>query len=46
MAVIANDGKTVGYDELKRLTDEWAVKIPLRSLVFLLVGNNLDSLVA
>jgi acyl-CoA synthetase (AMP-forming)/AMP-acid ligase II len=28
------------------MTDEWAAKVPTRSLVFLLVGNNLDSLVA
>ena len=46
MAVITDDGKMVRYDEMKRMTDEWAVKIPPRSLLFLLVGNNLDSLVA
>ena len=28
------------------MTEEWAAKVPPRSLVFLLVGNNLDSLVA
>ncbi len=46
LAVITDEGKEVGYDELKRKTDEWAAKVPPRSLVFLLVGNNLDSLVA
>ena len=46
VAVITDDGRTVGYAELKRLSDEWAAKVPQRSLVFLLVGNNLDSLVA
>lgn len=45
-AVITDDGRSVSYAELKLLTDEWAAKIPSRSLVFLLVGNNLDSLVA
>ena len=46
VAVVTNDGRTVRYAELKRMTDEWAAKVPPRSLVFLLVGNNLDSLVA
>ena len=45
-AVIADGGRTVGYAELKRLSDEWAANVPPRSLAFLLVGNNLDSLVA
>ncbi len=45
-AVVTDDGRSVSYAELKRLTDEWAGKVPQRSLVFLLVGNNLDSLVA
>ena len=45
-AVITDGGRTVDYAELKRLSDEWAAKVPQRSLVFLLVGNNLDSLVA
>ena len=45
-AVVSDDGKVVSYAELKRMTDEWAAKVPARSLVFLLVGNNLDSLVA
>lgn len=45
-AVITDDGKVVSYSELKRMTDEWAARMPPRSLVFLLVSNNLDSLVA
>ena len=45
-AVVTDDGREVSYAELKRMTDEWAAKVPQRSLVFLLVGNNLDSLVA
>lgn len=45
-AVISDDGRVVSYAELKQMTDEWAAKVPSRSLVFLLVGNNLDSLVA
>ena len=45
-AVITNGGRTVGYAELRRISDEWAAKVPSRSLVFLLVGNNIDSLVA
>lgn len=46
VAVVTNDGRTVSYAELKRMTDEWAARVPPRSLVFLLVGNNIDSLVA
>ena len=45
-AVITDGGRTVDYADLKRLSDEWAANVPPRSLVFLLVGNNLDSLVA
>jgi len=45
-AVVTDDGRCVSYAELKRLSDGWAAKLPSRSLVFLLVGNNLDSLVA
>ena len=45
-AVVTDDGRVVSYAELKRMTDEWAAKVPSRSLVFLLVSNNLDSLVA
>ena len=44
--VVTDDGRTVSYAELKRMTEEWAAKVPQRLLVFLLVGNNLDSLVA
>ena len=46
VAVITDDGRSVDYAELQRLSDEWAAKVPARSLVFLLVENNLDSLVA
>lgn len=46
VAVVTDDGRTVSYAELKRMTDEWAARVPPRSLVFLLVGNNVDSLVA
>ena len=45
-AVITDDGRQVSYAELRRMTDEWAAKIPPRSLVFLLVGNHLASLVS
>ena len=45
-AVVTDGGRCVSYAELKRLSDGWAAKLPPRSLVFLLVGNNLDSLVA
>ena len=45
-AVVTDDGRFIGYAELKRMTDEWAAKVPARSLVFLLVGNNLDSLIS
>ena len=45
-AVVTDDGREVSYAELKQMTDEWAAKVPPRSLVFLLVGNNLDSFVA
>ena len=45
-AVVTDAGRCVSYAELKRLSDGWAAKLPPRSLVFLLVGNNLDSLVA
>lgn len=46
MAVVSDTGRAVSYAELKQMTDEWAARVPPRSLVFLLVGNNLDSLVA
>jgi len=45
-AVVTDDGRCVSYAELKSLSDGWVAKVPPRSLVFLLVGNNLDSLVA
>ena len=45
-AVVTDSGRTVSYAELKQMTEDWAAKVPPRSLVFLLVGNNLDSLVA
>lgn len=45
-AVIADDGRNVSYAELRQMTDAWAAKIPPRSLVFLLVGNHLESLVS
>ena len=45
-AVITDDGREVSYAQLKNLTEEWAAKVPPRSLAFLLVGNNLDSLIA
>lgn len=45
-AVLLDNGRFVSYSELKRLSEEWAANVPSRSLVFLLVGNNLDSLVA
>ncbi len=46
LAAVTDDGRKVSYAELKRMTEEWVATIPQRSLVFLLVGNNLDSLVA
>ena len=46
MAVISDDGCSFSYAELKCFSDKWALKVPPHSLVFLLVGNNLDSLVA
>lgn len=45
-AVVTDDGREVSYGELKRLVDEWAAPIPARSLVFLLVNNDLGSLVS
>lgn len=45
-SVIADDGRALSYGDLKRLSDAWAEAIPPRSLVFLLAGNNLESLVA
>lgn len=45
-AIITDDGRQVSYAEFRQMTDAWAEKIPPRSLVFLLVGNHLDSLVS
>lgn len=45
-AVITDSGRFVSYAALRKLSGDWAAKVPPRSLVFLLVGNNLDSLVA
>ena len=45
-AVITDNGDEVSYAEMKRLTERWEPSIPARALVFLLVGNNLQSLVA
>jgi len=45
-AVVTDDGRIVSYVELRQLAEDWAAKVPARALVFLLVGNNLDSLVA
>lgn len=45
-AVVTDDGCVVSYAELRKLCDEWAVDVVPRSLVFLLVKNNLRSLVA
>lgn len=45
-AIVTDDGRSMNYAELRRLSEEWAAKVPPRSLVFLLVGNNIDSLVA
>ena len=45
-AVVTDDGRETSYAELRRLTDDWVAPIPPRSLVFLLVGNDLGSLVS
>lgn len=45
-AVITDEGDVVSYAEFARLTDTWFPEIKSRSLVFLLVGNGLSSLVA
>ena len=46
IAVVTDDGRSLSYAELKRATEEWEPQLPRRSLVFLLVENNLESLVA
>lgn len=45
-AVIADDGRTLSYADLKRSSEEWAAPIPPRSLVFILSQNAVESLVA
>lgn len=45
-AVVTDDGRSVSYAELRRMSDAWAAKMPPRSLAFLLVGNHLESLVS
>jgi len=46
MAVITDDGRQVSYADLGRMVHDWYPTIRSRTLVFLLVGNNLESLVA
>lgn len=45
-AVITDDGRSLSYVELRRAVEEWNPQIPRRALVFLLVENNLESLIA
>lgn len=45
-AVTADDGRVLSYADLRRQSDEWASKIPSRSLVFVLAQNKIESLVA
>lgn len=47
VAVELPDGRQITYGELSRQADRFAAQLPVkRSLVFLLVGNHLDSLAA
>lgn len=47
VAVERSDGRVVSYGELAQLADQFAVQLPIkRSLVFLLVGNHVESLAA
>lgn len=46
MAAVTDDGWEMDYGELGRMVDEWAAGVEERALGFLLVGNNLESLVA
>ena len=47
VAVELPDGRQITYGELARQADRFAAQLPVkRSLVFLLVGNHLDSLAA
>lgn len=45
-AVVTDDGRKVGYAQLGQMADAWAEGVEARALGFLLVGNNLESLVA
>lgn len=45
-AVITDDGRSVSYAGLRELCDAWNPAVAPRSLVFLLVANTLESLVA
>lgn len=45
-AAITDDGREMDYGELGRMADAWADGIEERALGVLLVGNNLESLVA
>ena len=45
-AVVSDDGRQLTYSELAVACDKWATMVPRRSLVFLLVKNNLESLIA
>ena len=45
-AVVTDDGRTLTYAQLAAECDKWALDAPPRSLVFLLVKNNLESLIA
>ena len=46
IAVVSDDGRQLSYSELADACDKWAGDLPRRSLVFLLVKNNLNSLIA
>ena len=46
VAVVTDDGREVSYADFRELTETWRPEIAPRSLVFLLVSNNLPSLVA
>ena len=46
VAVVSDDGRQLTYSELAAACDKWATHVPRRSLVFLLVKNNLASLIA
>lgn len=46
IAVVSDDGRKLTYSELANACDKWAGNVPRRALVFLLVKNNLNSLIA